>query len=165
MTTRRLLSLPTTLSLVLALATSCSRKEDDRKGEHPVDTRAAEAAIRNASDDWGKAMTARDVDKTISFYADGGSYFPNRQAIIDSKDGLRKYWAQLLALPGPGLTCDTTRVEVARSGELAYETGTCELTTKDLKGKSTTEKQKYVVVWKKQKGGSWKAVVDIDNTD
>src|SRR5580704_3183113 len=146
----RFLSLPTTLTVVLAFATSCSHKEDDRKGEHAVDTPAAEAAIRNASEDWGKAITARDVDKTVSFYADDGSYLPNRQPIINGKDGLRKYWAQLLALPGPGLTCDTTRVEVARSGELAYETGTCELTTKDLKGRSTTEKQKYVVVWKKR---------------
>ena len=149
MTPGRFLSLPITLALVLAFAPSCSHKEDARKGEYAVDARAAEAAIRNASDDWGKAMTARDVDKTVSFYA----------------DGLRKYWAHLLALPGAGLTCDTTRVEVARSGELAYETGTCELTTKDLKGKSATEKQKYVVVWKKQAHGLWKAVVDIDNTD
>lgn len=110
-------------------------------------------------------MTARDVDKTVSFYADDGWYLPNRHAIINSKDGLRRYWAQLLAPSAPGLTCDTTRVEVAHSGDLAYETGTCEPTTKRPLGKSTTEKQKYVVVWKKQADGSWKAVVDIDNTD
>ena len=111
-------------------------------------------------------MSARDVEKTISFYAEDGSYFPNRHPLIHSKDELRKYWAQLFALPGPGFTnCDTTRVEVAQSGELAYETGTCELTTTGSNGKPRTEKQKYVVIWKKRNDGTWKAAVDIDNTD
>lgn len=143
---------------------SCARNENDRSREPAADLHSAESAIRAASDDWGKAMTARDVQKTISFYADDGSYFPNRP-LIRSRDELRKFWTQLFAIPGPGFTCDTTRVEVARSGDLAYETGTCELTTTGSNGKLRTEKQKYVVVWKKQNDGAWKAAVDIDNTD
>lgn len=144
---------------------SCARNENDRSREPAADLHSAESAIRAASDDWGKAMTARDVQKTISFYAEDGSYFPNRHPLIRSRDELRKFWAQLFAMPGPGFTCDTTRVEVARSGDLAYETGTCELTTTGSNGKLRTEKQKYVVVWKKQNDGAWKAAVDIDNTD
>ena len=165
MSAARLLLVLINLVAVFVLITSCSYKEDSHHEEPLADSHAAESAIRTASDDWAKAMTARDVEKTISFYADDGSYLPNRHSLIGNKDELRKFWAQLLAQPGPGFTCDTTRVEVARSGELGYETGTCELTTKDQQGKATTEKQKYVVVWRKQKDGSWKAVVDIDNTD
>ena len=146
-------------------STSCLYNENDHNRQPAADLQSAESAIRAASDDWGKAMTARDVEKTISFYAEDGSYFPNRHPLIRSKDELRKFWAQLFALPGPGFTCDTTQVEVARSGELAYETGTCELTTTGSNGKQITEKQKYVVVWKKRDDGTWKAAVDIDNTD
>jgi ketosteroid isomerase-like protein len=35
--------------------------------------------------------------------------------------------------------------------------------TEAKKGKVADEKGKYVVVWKKQANGSWKAVADIDN--
>ena len=154
-----------TLFVAAAFSTSCTRNENDPNRESAADLSSAESAIRTASDDWGKAMSARDVEKTISFYSEDGSYFPNRHPVIRRKDDLRKFWAQLFAKPGPGFTCDTTRVEVARSGELAYETGTCELTTTGSNGKQSTEKQKYVVVWKKQSDGAWKAAADIDNTD
>jgi len=153
------------LFVAAAFSTSCTRNENAPSRQAAADLSSAESAIRTASDEWGKAMTARDVEKTISFYSEDGSYFPNRHPVIRSKDDLRKFWAQLFAKPGPGFTCDTTRVEVARSGELAYETGTCELTTTGSNGKPTTEKQKYVVVWKKQSDGAWKAAADIDNTD
>src|SRR5262249_34681427 len=131
-----------TLFVATVFSTNCARNENDRSREPVADLRSAESAIRVASDDWGKAITSRDVEKTISFYSEDGSYFPNRHPLIRSKDELRKFWAQLFAKPGPGFTCDTTRVEVARSGELAYETGTCELTTTGSNGKPTTEKQK-----------------------
>ena len=52
-----------------------------------------------------------------------------------------------------------------RSGDIAYERGTFELTAKDKRGKPTTSKGKYVVVWKKQADGFWKAVADIWNAD
>jgi ketosteroid isomerase-like protein len=56
-------------------------------------------------------------------------------------------------------------VEVARSGDLAYETGTVAESFKDDKGQPVKMTAKYVVVWKKQPGGLWKAAVDIFNTD
>ncbi|MGB8838184.1 MAG: DUF4440 domain-containing protein, partial [Candidatus Acidiferrales bacterium] len=66
---------------------------------------------------------------------------------------------------GPGLSWQTTSVEVARSGDLAYETGTYVFSTIDKKGKTQEQKGKYVVVWKKQTDGAWKVAVDTDNTD
>ncbi|MGH9863540.1 MAG: YybH family protein, partial [Candidatus Acidiferrales bacterium] len=61
-------------------------------------------------------------------------------------------------------TFSSTKVEVARSGDIAYELGTFELTGNDAKGKPQTTKGKYVVVRKKQ-AGSWKAAADIFNAD
>jgi ketosteroid isomerase-like protein len=57
-----------------------------------------------------------------------------------------------------------TKIEVARSGDLAYDIGDFSLTVTDPKGKAQTLKAKYVVVWGKQADGSWKAVVDAPNT-
>ncbi|MGA7921308.1 MAG: hypothetical protein WCA38_16735 [Candidatus Acidiferrales bacterium] len=71
----------------------------------------------------------------------------------------------MLALPGPGLTFQTIAVDVARSGDLACETGTYDFAISDNKNKVNDEKGKYVVVWKKQDNGSGKAAVGIDNPD
>jgi ketosteroid isomerase-like protein len=57
-----------------------------------------------------------------------------------------------------------TKVEVARAGDLAYETGDHELTTNDKKDKPQTTKAKYVVAWGKQPNGAWKASVDSPTT-
>ena len=46
----------------------------------------------------------------------------------------------MLALTGPGLSFSAARVEVARSGDLAWEQGTYEFSTKDKNAKTTTEK-------------------------
>ena len=88
------------LFMATVSTTSCLYNENDHNRQPAADLQTAESAIRAASDDWVKAMTARDVEKTISFYAEDGSYFPNRHPLIRSKDELRKFWAQLFALAG-----------------------------------------------------------------
>jgi ketosteroid isomerase-like protein len=59
----------------------------------------------------------------------------------------------------------TSKVEVARSGDMAYLTGTSEVITKDPSGKPVNDRGKYLSVWKKRSGGTWKTVVDIWNSD
>jgi uncharacterized protein (TIGR02246 family) len=136
------------------------------KPAQPPDTRAAdEAAIRAAVIDWSKAAQAKDVNKAVSFYADDAMQFDDKGPLVKGKDNIRTGWEQMLAMPGPGLTFATTGVEVARSGDLAYEYGTYDFATKDKKGEITDEKGKYVTVWKKQADGSWKVAADIDNRD
>jgi uncharacterized protein (TIGR02246 family) len=153
-----------------ACTTSCDRvDEKDSQAQHQQEiqqSRAADqAAIRAASAAWSQASTAKDLDKTISFYADDALQLPEKAPAAKGKENIRKNWAPLLAAPGAGLSFQTTTVEIARSGELAYETGTYDLVTTDKQGKSSDEEGKYVVVWKKQNDGSWKVVVDIDNPD
>jgi ketosteroid isomerase-like protein len=57
------------------------------------------------------------------------------------------------------------KVVVARSGDIAYETGTYSMTLSDTKKKAATEKGHYVVVWQKQSDGSWKVVRDVPVSD
>jgi ketosteroid isomerase-like protein len=132
----------------------------------PPDTRPAdEAAIKAAAADWGKAAAAKDLDKTLSFYADDASMFPPNMPIATGAEARRKVWTELLAAPDLALSIATTKVESARSGDVAYETGTFEESSKDKKGKPVKVVGKYVVIWKKQPNGQWKAVVDIFNAD
>jgi uncharacterized protein (TIGR02246 family) len=152
------------------ITTSCGSASDkDAQAQHERDaqqTRAAdEAAIRANSIAWSQAATAKDLDKVISFYADDAVELPNQGPAAKGKENIRKTWGPLISPPGPGLSWKTSTVEVAHSGELAYETGNYNFVTIDKKGKTNDLKGKYVVVWKKQSDGSWKVVVDTDNTD
>jgi len=154
----------------MILTTSCDQagKKDGQSEQQQeiLQARAAdEAAIRAASAAWSQAAAAKDLDKAVSFYADDAMILPEKAPALKGNENIRKNWAPLLALPGPGLSWQTSSLDVARSGELAYETGTYNFVTTDNEGKSTDNKGKYLVIWKKQSDGSWKVAVDTDNPD
>ncbi|HXN98085.1 MAG TPA: SgcJ/EcaC family oxidoreductase [Candidatus Acidoferrales bacterium] len=145
------------IALVL-LASSCGEKT-------PPDTRAAdESAIRNLDAQWSKAAAAKDVDATVSYYSDDASLLGPNAPIASDKQGIRAAWASLLGTD-TSLTWQASKVEVSRSGDLAYVQGVYQMTSKDARGKPTSDTGKFVEVWKKQADGKWKTVADIFNSD
>jgi uncharacterized protein (TIGR02246 family) len=152
------------LFLTTIFSAACSNQSAQAPAAPPDTRKADEAAIRAASAEWSKAAQAKDLDKSMSYYAEDSTYLSDKGAMVKGRNSIRMVWKEMLAEPGAGLTFTATSVEVARSGDLAYEYGTYDLVTEEKKGKPTDEKGKYLVVWKKQPDGSWKAAVDIDNT-
>ena len=132
----------------------------------PADTRAAdEAAVRAASAEWAKVAAAKDLEKTLSYYAEDASMFPPNMPIVTGPEARRKMWTTLFAPAELVFSNAATKVEVAKSGDLAYEIGTFEESFKDASGSPVKLVGKYIVVWKKQPDGQWKAIIDIFNTD
>ena len=128
------------------------------------DTRADESAIRQADIDWAKAAAAKDVDKIVSYYADDGSVYPPNAAVAAGKPAIKVAWTGMVNLPGFMISWVPSRVEAAKSGDIGWSTGTYNLTT-SVSGTAANDHGKYVVVWKKQQDGNWKAVADIFNSD
>ena len=124
-----------------------------------------ESAIREAISAWSQAAAAKDLNKCVSFYTDDASLLPLNAPIATGKDQIREVWSQLLSSPAYGLSWRPTKIEVAQSADLAYEMGTFDLTVADQTGKSSASPGKYVIAWKKQANGEWKAAADIFNTD
>jgi uncharacterized protein (TIGR02246 family) len=124
-----------------------------------------ESAIRATVAAWSAAAGARDLEKCVSFYTDDASVLPFNAPMATGKDQIRKVWSQLMSNPGYSLRFEPTKIEVARSADLAYEIGTFDLTMADQAGKTAAMRGKYVVAWKKQANGDWKAAADIFNTD
>jgi ketosteroid isomerase-like protein len=130
------------------------------------DTRTAdEAAVRKADGDWSKAAQTKQVDAWMAFYSDDVVALPPNEKVANTKDNIRKSVGELLALPSMAISWRPTKVEVARSGDIAYSFGAYEFTANDAHGKPITENGKYVEIWKKQADGSWKCAVDIWNPD
>lgn len=131
----------------------------------PPDTRAAdEAAIRKLDADWVKAAQTKQVDAWVAFYGENTVVLPPNEKVATTKDAIRKSVGDLLGLPGLAITWQPTKVEVARSGDLAWLYGAYEVSWTEA-GKRTTDVGKNVEVWKKQPDGNWKCVLDTWNSD
>jgi uncharacterized protein (TIGR02246 family) len=124
-----------------------------------------EQALRDLDSQWSKAAAAKDVDKTISFYSHDATVLPANAPVANTKEAIRKVWQDLLTTPGLAISWKTSKVEVAKSGDLACATGTYEMTVNDASGKPVNDHGKYVVVWEKQRDGNWKCGTDIWNSD
>jgi len=126
------------------------------------ETRASdESALKALDSDWSKAAGAKNVDKTVSYYSDDAIVLPPNSPPLTSREQIRAMWKGLLSAPGFSGGWTATKVDVARSGDLAYITGNYEMTENDANGKPQTDKGKYLEVWKKQADGSWKCVADM----
>jgi uncharacterized protein (TIGR02246 family) len=153
-------------TLMAGCSTGTGEQRQPQVAVRPADTRASdEAAIRAASAAWSQAAAAKDLDKAVSFYGDGAVVMAPKAPAMHDIENIRKNWAEGFAMPGPGLSWHTTTVEVARSGELAYENGTYDFLMTGKNGKTSDYKGKYLVIWKKQADGAWKVAVDMDNTN
>jgi uncharacterized protein (TIGR02246 family) len=127
-------------------------------------TNADEGAIRKIDQAWSKAAQDRNVDQAVSFYAQDASVLPFNAPIANTPEQIRAIWQHLLSDQNTTISFGPTKIEVSKSGDMAYDVGWIELKTKDAQGNPTTERGKYVVVWRKR-DGQWKAVADIFNTD
>jgi ketosteroid isomerase-like protein len=131
----------------------------------PPDTRAAdESTIKDQDVQWSKAAAAKDVDGTVSYYSDDASLLPPNAPLATGAHAIRAIWASLLG-PDGSLSWQANKVEVARSGDLAYVLGVYQMTQKNAQQKTAADHGKFVEVWKKQADGKWKAVADMFNSD
>lgn len=122
---------------------------------------ADEKAIRDIDKQWAQAAQQKNVDKTVSFYADDASLFAPGAPIATGPQQIRGVWQHFLSDPNVvSVNFGPNKVEIAKSGDMAYDTGWTEIKMKN----GSVEKGKYVVVWKKV-GGKWKPVADIFNSD
>jgi len=152
------------LSLFVAAFVACAAIGCQQRVEQsapPADTRAADAAaIEKLDNDWFKAAAAKDLDTCASYYLDDAVILSEGSPAIIGKDNIRKFLQGMVNAPSVKFNFVGSTVDVARSGDLAMDHGTVQVTTTDKKGKTTTRTSQAVLVWKKQPDGSWKVAAD-----
>src|SRR5436853_1342274 len=124
-----------------------------------------EQALRDLDAQWSKAAEAKDVDKTVSYYAADAIVMPPNASSATTKEAIRSAWKEMLTTPGAAISWKATKVEVAKAGDLAYVSGTYEETMTDVSGKPVKDRGKYVEIFKKQADGTWKGVAENWNLD
>ena len=119
--------------------------------------------IRQRIDEWGATADRHDAEAVAGFYTRGGKFlFPNAP-IAEGRTAIAAMWNNLFGLPDVRLKFGPTIVEVAVSGDLAYDQGTYTLSFDGPAGR-IEDRGKYVVVWQKE-DDEWRAAVDILNSD
>jgi uncharacterized protein (TIGR02246 family) len=130
------------------------------------DTRKADArAIHYIETDSVQAFADKDVDKIAAAYADDASVFIPNSPVLTGLDAIKASLKPLVNDKNFSLSFESTRVDVAKSGDIAYSQGTYTMTRTGPKKQVFTEKGKYVTVFEKQANGKWKIEADIMNAD
>ena len=129
-----------------------------------ADDPKAAAELKALDAEWSKAVGAKNVDKTVSYYADDAIAYPPGAPMVRGRENFKKAWGDMLNTPGLQ-SFSWKATSAGADGNLGYTSGMYQMTMKGKDGKTTTENGKYVCVWHKGGDGKWKAIHDIWNAD
>jgi ketosteroid isomerase-like protein len=133
--------------------------------EKASNMQSVEQLVRDLDAQWAKAAAAKDVERTIAYYSDDAIVLPPNATGAATREEVRNVWKDMLATPGLVITWEPTRVQLAKSGEMAWISGMYELTMNDASGKPITDRGKYLEVWERQADRNWKCRADMWNSD
>jgi uncharacterized protein (TIGR02246 family) len=148
--TRR--ALPALVAIVAACATTPR-----------VDTATEEQRIREASQQTLRAMQAKDAAAVANLYTETGLSMGPYMPVMRGRESIRASLAQMFGMPGFTLSFSPTSIEIAESGDLAYEVGTYQFGA-DIPTGRLNDRGKYLTVWRKV-GGEWRIAADMNATD
>ena len=123
---------------------------------------ATAETLKQLEGEFMKAAAEKGSAGYMSYYADDAVEVPNGGPLIQGKINIAKGMG-FLDDKNNSLTWSPVGGDLSASGDLGYTYGTFEFRSKDKDGKPVVDHGKYTSIWKKQKDGSWKVVLDMGN--
>jgi ketosteroid isomerase-like protein len=120
--------------------------------------------LKQLEADFMNAAANRGSQGYMSYYADGAVELPNGADAIPGKANIAKTMG-FLDDKNNRLTWSPVGADISSSGDLGYTYGTYEFRSTGKDGKIAVSQGKYTSIWKKQKDGSWKVVLDMGNSN
>jgi uncharacterized protein (TIGR02246 family) len=143
---------------ILSVVAGCAQKKT-------VDLELERDAIRAADAEWALAAESRNADAAASFLATDAVMIPPHEPALNGMGEIAAYMAELLSDPTFAISWETTDVQVAGSGDIAYSLATNNVQIDLPDGSTLSDRGKGLTIWKKQADGTWKVAVDIFNSD
>ncbi len=139
-----------------------ARRKSAPKGAGRLDSAAA--TIRRLDAEFMRAANALDAGALVkAFYAKDAVLLPPNNPAVEGHDGIRQMLQGIMDGGMTSMKLETTTI--ASAGDLAYGRGRYSLSIQPPGGAPVTDVGKYVVVYRRQPGGTWRAVADIFNSD
>ena len=123
---------------------------------------ATPETLKQLEGEFMKAALEKGSQGYMSYYADDAVEVPNGAPLIIGKINIAKDMG-FLDDKNNRLTWTPVGADISVSGDLGYTYGTYEFHSKDKDGKPITDYGKYTSIWKRQKNGTWKVVLDMGN--
>lgn len=124
-----------------------------------------ERSLRTSDTSLQEAIASRNLDAIITFYSEDAVLLPTAEPMVSGRRAIREEWHHILSIPDMVNKSSLTRVEIAASGDLGYTMGTYVASMRGEDGTLVSEPGKWVSIWKRQRDGRWRIVVDTYNTD
>jgi ketosteroid isomerase-like protein len=118
--------------------------------------------LRQLEGEFMKAAAEHGSEGYLSYYAEDAVEVPNGAPLIQGKVNIAKTMG-FLDEKDNQLTWTPVGADISASGDLGYTYGTYEFRSKGKDGKPVIDRGKYTSIWKKQRDGSWKVVLDMGN--
>jgi ketosteroid isomerase-like protein len=124
--------------------------------------KASADMLRQLEGEFMKVTAERGSQGYLSYYADDAVEVPNGAPLIQGKTKIAKTMG-FLDDKNNSLTWAPVGADISASGDLGYTFGTYEFRSLGKGGKPVIDHGKYTSIWKKQKDGNWKVVLDMGN--
>lgn len=120
------------------------------------------ARVEKLGKSFTEAFNRGDVAAVAGMYAEDAMAFPPDSDLVKGRPAIQAVWQGFLDMGGKSMKF--TVLDVQSSGNLIVETGRADLQVQPPGASAVDVPVKYVVVWKRQKDGSWKISHDIWNS-
>jgi ketosteroid isomerase-like protein len=147
-----------TLRLVsmLALCVACAASRPQAQKEDPV----AESTVRQRVEDLARALSAKEIDRAMSFYApDLVSFDINPPLRYSGADRKRQAWLEAFAVYSGGFSYEVRELDVTAQGELAFVHSLNHVTGTLASGKTTDMWVRWTACFRRT-DGAWLIVHD-----
>ena len=129
------------------------------------DLKAEGEKIMELSREWSRAASSGNIEKTVSYWAEDAMLMSAGQPQLKGKKAIRQMVEESYKIPGFRISWQPQSVEVSENGDMAYLIEDAQISFTDSTGKTITQNNKAVSIWRKQTNGSWKNVVDISTPE
>lgn len=148
-------------AVVLTIA-ACRQAPPPLPDTHVADVKA----ITSLEVEANRSYVARNADKLVNFYASDAILMAPGALPASGIDAIRTEINEMIADPALSLSFQAKRVDVAKSGDLAFTQGSYQMTMSDpMTRKPIKDHGSYVTIYRKEADGAWKAEVDIATSE
>lgn len=121
-----------------------------------------ENSLMEADRAFGRATAERGLDGWMSFFAEDAQA-NTHNGVLRGRAELRKYYSGMFSRREFSIRWTPLYAEASKDGSLGYTFGEAETSFRDEKGAVQKRPGRYVTIWRRQPGSSWKVVTDIGN--
>jgi uncharacterized protein (TIGR02246 family) len=126
-----------------------------------IDTKAELEKLMQVSRDWSAAASKPDLQKILDYWEDDAVVISAGEPDKKGKEAIKQMVEGLLNNPNFKISWEPISGEVSQRGDMGYLLENSKITVRDSSGTEQIMNFKTVTIWKKQKDGSWKNIVDV----